>query len=234
MSDFALAALLAGAILLASTISVELGLSVALIELVVGVIVGNTAHVVVPNWLSFIGSFAGIVLTFQAGAEVDVPQLVREWKASVSIGLVSFFAPFAVVALVTYYGLDWTRTQAEIGGLALSTTSLAVVYAVLVETGLIRELVGKRLMSATFVTDIATVTGLTVLFLKPTLWIIPFALVSVALIFGLPYAAGRFFPRYGNRVIEPEVKLVFACLFLLMWLGQRVLARSRVAAARGV
>jgi len=227
VSDFALAALLAGTILLASTISVELGLSVALIELVAGVIVGNTFHVVVPSWLAFIGSFAGIVLTFQAGAEVDVPQLVREWKASVSIGLVSFFAPFAVVALVTYYGLDWTRRQAEIGGLALSTTSLAVVYAVLVETGLIRELVGKRLMSATFVTDIATVTGLTVLFLKPTLWIIPFALVSVALIFGLPHAARRFFPRYGNRVIEPEIKLVFACLFLLMWLGER--ANSQAA-----
>jgi Kef-type K+ transport system membrane component KefB len=227
LSDLAIAAVLAGTILLASMISVELGLSVALVELVAGVVLGNAAHVAVPSWLAFIGSFAGIVLTFQAGAEVDVPQLVREWKASVSIGLVSFFAPFAVVALVTYYALDWSRRQAEIGGLALSTTSLAVVYAVLVETGLNRELVGKRLMSATFVTDIATVTGLTVLFLEPTIWAVPFVLVSLALIFGLPRAARLFFPRYGNRVIEPEIKLVFACLFLLMWLGQR--ANSQAA-----
>jgi len=230
VSDLALAAVLMGAILLASTISVEIGLSVALIELVAGVIVGNTAHVAVPSWLTFVGSFAGIVLTFQAGAEVDLPQLRREWKASTSIGLVSFFAPFAVVALVAYYGLDWTRRQAEIGGLALSTTSLAVVYAVLVETGLNRELVGKRLMSATFVTDIATVTGLTVLFLKPTLWILPFALVSIALIVGLPHASRLFFPRYGNRVIEPEIKLVFACLFLLMWLGSRANSQAALPA----
>jgi Kef-type K+ transport system membrane component KefB len=230
VSDLALAAVLAGTILLASTISVELGLSVALIELLAGVIVGNTAHVAIPSWLTFVGSFAGIVLTFQAGAEVDVPQLVREWKASVSIGLVSFFAPFAVVALVTYHGLDWSRRQAEIGGLALSTTSLAVVYAVLVETGLNRELVGKRLMSATFVTDIATVTGLTVLFLKPTVWIIPFALVSIGLIFGLPYMSRHFFPRYGDRVIEPEIKLVFACLFLLMWLGARANSQAALPA----
>jgi Kef-type K+ transport system membrane component KefB len=227
LSDLAIAAVLAGTILVASMVSIELGLSVALIELVVGVVVGNAAHVAVPSWLAFIGTFAGIVLTFQAGAEVDLPQLVREWKASVSIGLVSFFAPFAIVGLVTYYGLDWSRRAAEIGGLALSTTSLAVVYAVLVETGLNRELVGKRLMSATFVTDIATVTGLTVLFLKPTIWVVPFALVSVALIVGLPRAASLFFPRYGNRVIEPEIKLVFACLFLLMWLGQR--ANSQAA-----
>ena len=183
-----------------------------------------------PSWLAFVGSFAGIVLTFQAGAEVDVPQFRREWRASLSIGLVCFFAPFVVVALLAYYGLDWNRRQAEIGGLALSTTSLAVVYAVLVETGLNRELVGKRLMSATFVTDIATVVGLTVLFVKPTIWIVPFVLASVALIVGLPRIAPWFFGRYGDRVIEPEIKLVFASLFLLMWLGGR--ANSQAAATR--
>jgi Kef-type K+ transport system membrane component KefB len=194
------------------------------------VIVGNVFHLDVPGWLAFLGSFAGIVLTFQAGAEVDVPQFRREWKASLSIGLVSFFAPFAVVGTVCYYALGWNHRQAEIGGLALSTTSLAVVYAVLVETGLNRELVGKRLMSATFVTDIATVAGLTVLFLKPTLWVIPFVLVSVALIVGLPMASPWFFGRYGDRVIEPEIKLVFASLFLLMWLGGRANSQAALPA----
>jgi len=230
MSDIAIAAVLAGTVLLASTVSVEIGLSVALIELFAGFVVGNALHLEVPSWLGFLGSFAGIVLTFQAGAEVDVPQFRREWKASLSIGLVSFFAPFAVVGLLAYYGLGWARRQAEIGGLALSTTSLAVVYAVLVETGLNRELVGKRLMSATFVTDIATVAGLTILFIKPTVWIVPFVLVSIALIAGLPRAATRFFRRYGNRVIEPEIKLVFACLFLLMWLGTRANSQAALPA----
>src|SRR5438128_6139485 len=149
MSDLAVAALLAGTILVAATVSVEIGLSVALIELFGGFVVGNAFSLDIPSWLSFVGSFAGIVLTFLAGAEVDVPQFRREWRASLSVGLVSFFAPFAVVALLCYYGLDWSRRQAEIGGLALSTTSLAVVYAVLVETGLNRELVGKRIMAAT-------------------------------------------------------------------------------------
>jgi Kef-type K+ transport system membrane component KefB len=230
MSDIAIAAVLAGTVLLASTVSVEIGLSVALIELLAGFVVGNALHLDVPSWLSFLGSFAGIVLTFQAGAEVDVPQFRREWKASLSIGLVSFFAPFACVGLLAYYGLGWDRRQAEIGGLALSTTSLAVVYAVLVETGLNRELVGKRLMSATFVTDIATVAGLTILFIKPTVWIVPFVVVSIALIAGLPRVAARFFRRYGNRVIEPEIKLVFACLFLLMWLGTRANSQAALPA----
>src|SRR5215467_2533980 len=189
MSDIAVAALLAGAILLASTVSVELGISVALIELLLGVLIGNSFNIDVPGWLSFIGSFAGIVLTFLAGAEVDVPQFRREWRASLSIGLVSFAAPFVVAGLLCHYALDWSRRASEIGGLALSTTSLAVVYAVLVETGLNTDIVGKRLMSATFVTDIATVVGLTVLFLKPTVWIVPFVLVSVLFVIGLPRIA---------------------------------------------
>jgi len=230
MTDIAVAAVLAGAILLASTVSVELGISVALIELLLGVILGNALSMDIPSWLSFVGSFAGIVLTFLAGAEVDVPQFRREWRASLSIGLVSFAAPFVVVGLLCYYALDWTRRASEIGGLALSTTSLAVVYAVLVETGLNRDLVGKRLMSATFVTDIATVAGLTVLFLKPTIWIVPFVAASVAFIVGLPRIAPWFFGRYGDRVIEPEIKLVFACLFGLMWLGSRANSQAALPA----
>jgi Kef-type K+ transport system membrane component KefB len=221
VSDLALAAVLAITILIASTISVEIGLSVALIELAAGIAVGNIFRITVPDWLSFIGSFAGVVLTFLAGAEVDVPQFRREWRASLSIGAVSFVAPFLVATAFAYWLVGWNRDQAEIGGLALSTTSLAVVYAVLVETGLNRSLIGKRIMSATFVTDILTVIGLSILFITPNLWIIPFVGISVLLIWGLPRMAPWFFGRYGDRVIEPEIKLVFAALFVLMYLGDR-------------
>lgn len=221
MSSIAVAALLAVTILIASMVSVELGLSVALIELFAGIVVGNAFDVTTPGWLVFVGSFAGIVLTFLAGAEVDVPQFRREWRASLAMGLVSFFAPFAFVGLLAYYGLGWNADQAQIAGIALSTTSLAVVYAVLVETGLNQTVIGKRLMSATFVTDFGTAAALSILFITPTLWIVPFFLVAAALVVGLPRLAPWFFARFGDRVIEPEIKLVFACLFVLMWLGDR-------------
>src|SRR5204862_2034733 len=148
---------------------------------------------------------------------VDISQFKREWRASVSIGTVSFFAPFLVAGTFAYVALGWTLKQSEIAGIALSTTSLAVVYAVLVETGLNQTMVGKRLMSATFVTDLATVTVLTILFAKPTIWVIPFVAVSIVLIAGLPRIAPWFFSRFGDRVIEAEIRLVVACLFLLSW-----------------
>ena len=221
MSEIALAAVLAITILIASMVSIEIGISVALIELAAGVLVGNIFTITIPDWLSFIGTFAGIVLTFLAGAEVDVPQFRREWRASLSIGAVSFAAPFVVAMAVAYALIGWTRDQAEITGLALSTTSLAVVYAVLVETGLNRSIIGKRIMSATFVTDILTVIGLSLLFITPNIWTIAFVVVSLLLIFGYPRIAPWFFGRYGDRVIEPEIKLVFAALFVLTYLGEK-------------
>ncbi len=226
MSSLALAAVLAGAVLLASMVSIEIGISVALIELGVGVVVGNAFDVSVPEWLAFVATFAGIVLTFLAGAEVDVPQLRREWRASLAIGVVSFGLPFVAAMGFAYWGLGWTGDASKIAGIALSTTSLAVVYSVLVETGLNRTPIGKLIMSATFVTDFGTVAALSILFVSPNLWIVAFAGASVALIAGLPRLAPWFFSRYGNRVIEPEIKLVFAALFLLVWLGDKAASHA--------
>ena len=36
----------------------------------------------------------------------------------------------------------------------------------------------------------------------------------------MPRLEERFFRRYGNRVIEPEIKGAFAALLVLMWLEQ--------------
>jgi Kef-type K+ transport system membrane component KefB len=208
-------------VLLASMISVELGVSIAVVEIVLGIVVGNLLHLPTPAWLTFLASFGGIVLTFLAGAEVDPGVLRDKLKESLVIGGLSFLLPFAGGLLVTRYGLGWDWRAAEIGGIALSTTSLAVVYAVLVETGLNQTEIGKTIMAATFVTDFGTAAALSALFLTPNLWMIPFVLVSVALIVVMPKLEGWFFARYGNRVIEPELKGAFAALFLLMYLGER-------------
>jgi len=202
---------------LASMLSVELGISVALLELGLGVVAGNVFGLD-PNsdWLVFIASFASIVLTFLAGAEVDPDDFRERFGATVSIGLVSFAGPFVVAWLVAWGLLGWELKAALIAGTALSTTSLAVVYAVLVETGLNRTQVGKLLMGACFVTDLGTALALSAIFIKPNAWFPVFLVVSVALIVALPKLAPWFFGRYGDRVIEPEIKLVFVCLFALM------------------
>jgi Kef-type K+ transport system membrane component KefB len=204
----------------ASMLSVELGIAVALFELGLGVVLGNVFDLNASEpWLVFVASFASIVLTFLAGAEVDPDDFKERFGATMTIGIVSFLGPFLVAFGVSYGLLDWTLKAALIGGTALSTTSLAVVYAVLVETGLNTTRVGKLLMGACFVTDLGTALALSAIFITPNLWFPVFLLVSVALMIALPRVSPWFFRRYGDRVIEPEIKLVFLCLFVLMVLA---------------
>jgi Kef-type K+ transport system membrane component KefB len=214
-----LAAVLAAVVVAASIVSVELGVTVALVELTLGVVVGNVFDLGSAEWLDFVATFASIVLTFLAGMEVDPAYMRRRLPASLGIGFSSFAGPFVVASLVSYFLLDWSVKASLIAGTALSTTSLAVVYAVLVERDLNATQVGKLLMSATFVTDICTAIALSAIFIKPNLWFPVFLLVSLALILALPRVAPWFFRRYGDRVIEPEIKLVFVCLFVLMVLA---------------
>lgn len=220
MDPIQLAAILSAVVLGASMISLEVGLSVALIELGLGVVVGNVFSLdPSTDWLVFVASFASIVLTFLAGAEVDPDDFRERFAASVSIGLVSFTGPFIVAGLVAYGALGWDVKASLIAGTALSTTSLAVVYAVLVESGLNATRIGKLIMSACFVTDMATAIALSAIFIKPNAWFPVFLGVSVVLIVALPKFAPWFFRRYGDHVIEPEIKLIFVCLFTLMVLA---------------
>jgi Kef-type K+ transport system membrane component KefB len=224
--DLGTAAVIAAIVLAASMVSVELALSVAVIEIVLGVVAGNSFDLARPQWLAFLASLGSMVLTFQAGAEIDTAAMRRTLVPSVSIGLASFGAPFVGALLACRYLAGWGWRAAEIGGVALSTTSLAVVFAVVVEMGLSGTAIGQLLLSSTFVTDMATVAALTLLFIKPTWWLVPFVLVSVLLILAMPRVDELFFRRYGNRVIEPEIKWVLAAILVLMWLGDRAASQA--------
>lgn len=220
MENLLIATIAAGLILAASMISVEMGLSVAIVEIFLGVIGGNFLGLHTTPWMDFLAGFASIVLTFLAGAEVD-PDLLREkWRESLLIGGLSFVAPFAGAWAFVQFALGWSLQASQIAGVALSTTSLAVVYAVLVETGLTATRIGKIIMASTFVTDFGTALALSLLFIRPGPMLAVFVVVSAAVILIVPRIGPAFFRRYGNRVIEPEIKLIFAGLFLLMLVGE--------------
>jgi Kef-type K+ transport system membrane component KefB len=220
MENLIIASIAGVLILVASMVSVELGLSVAITEIVAGVIAGNFLGLHTTPWIDFLAGFASIVLTFLAGTEVD-PDLLREkWKESALIGGVSFLVPFLVCMAFAYYGLHWSAQASQIAGVALSTTSLAVVYAVLVETELTDTRVGKMIMASTFVTDFCTALSLSLLFIHPGPMLIVFVVVSAAIIVLVPFVSPWFFRRYGERVTEPEIKMIFAALFLMMLVAE--------------
>ena len=220
MNDLLIAAILTALIFIAGTISIELGLSAAIIEIVFGVVAGNLFNIHPTPWLTFIASTGGILLTFLAGTEVNLIVMREKFKESMLIGGLSFLLPFLAAFAYTYYVAGWSLDAAKIAGVALSTTSLAVVYAVLVETGLNQTELGKIIMAATFVTDFGTALALSVLFLQFNLYTLLFLVFSILLLVLGPKMLIWFFKRYENRVIEPEIKLLLCIFFMAMFLGE--------------
>lgn len=214
--------LIAGAIVLAaSLISLRTGLSVAIIEIIFGAIAGNFGFKA-EEWMTYLAGFGGIILTYLAGAEIDTRILKQKFKVSMLIGGFSFIIPFLMVFLFSYFLIGWEFNASLISGIALSTTSLAVVYSVLVETGLTHSKLGKIIMASTFITDMGTALALSVIFIKPTLYTLLFIGISVFAI----YVIGRFSlfllrsPRISNKVIEPEIKIIFLVLLLFIYFAE--------------
>jgi Kef-type K+ transport system membrane component KefB len=201
--------------LVASIISIRIGISVALIEILVGILAGNFLHVHSAPWIDFLATFGSGLLTFLAGAEIDPDSLRRHLKPALVIGTVGFIAPFLAAGAVAYWVAHWERHAAYIAGIALSTTSVAVVYAVMIETGLNRTELGKLILAACFVNDLGTVLALGVIFANFNGWLALFVAVTAVVLWYLPRLTRFVLRTVGHRVSEPEVKFVFLVLFVL-------------------
>jgi Kef-type K+ transport system membrane component KefB len=201
--------------LLAAIGSLFITISAALFEIVVGAIAGNTVGLPLTPWIDYIASFGAIVLTFLAGTDIDPHVVKRNLGSSVTIGLMGFFAPYLGCLLLARYGLGWPWPEAQIAGIALSTTSVAVVYAVMVETGYNRTELGKIILAACFINDIGTVLALGLVFANYNVYLLLFALATVAAMAALPWIVPWLFARMGGRASEPEIKFLFLVLFAL-------------------
>jgi glutathione-regulated potassium-efflux system ancillary protein KefC len=226
---YGLAALWLGLALLATLLSIGLRIATAMSEIIVGTVaqlvigaaLGVAALGTDQSWIRFLASTGAVLLTFLAGAELDPDVMRREWRQATLIGLVGFAAPFLGCAAVARFLLHWGSDASWLAGIALSTTSVAVVYAVMLEFGLNRTDYGKVVLAACFVNDLATVLALGFKFSPFTVKTLVFAGGSAAAFLVLPWLVPRFFRRFGGRPSELEAKLLLLIMFglgaLALW-----------------
>jgi len=200
----------------ATLLSLRIAISIALLEIMVGVLGGSFLPLHRTEWVNFLAGFGSILLTFLAGAEVDPVVLKKRFKESMTIGIFSFLAPFLGTMAYAYYVAGWGLAQAQIAGISLSTTSVAVVYAVMIETGYNQTELGKLILAACFITDLGTVLALGILFANYDWYMVLFIVVTAIVLFLLPRFTPWFFEKAGSRISEPETKFIF---FLLFGLG---------------
>ncbi|HEX7648098.1 MAG TPA: cation:proton antiporter, partial [Noviherbaspirillum sp.] len=218
-----LAALWLGLALVATLLSIWFRVATALSEIVVGTVaqlfigalIGGAVLGTDESWIKFLSGTGAIVLTFLAGAELDPTVFRSKWKEASAIGLIGFFAPFFGCAAVAYYLLGWSSSASWLTGVALSTTSVAVVYAVMLEFGLNKTDYGKTVLAACFINDLGTVLALGFIFSPFTVKTLIFFGVSIVVFAILPWLTPRFFKRYGDRPSELEAKYLLLILFAL-------------------
>src|ERR1700757_2975082 len=219
-SVWALAALWLSLALISGLLSIWLRVSTALSEIVVGTVaqlifgaaIGSAVLGTDESWIKFLSGVGAIVLTFLAGAELDPVVFKLKWKEAVAVGLASFFFPFLGCAAGAHYVLGWAPMPSWLAGVAMSTTSVAVVYAVMLEFGFNVTDYGKTVLAACFITDLGTVVALGLIFAPFTMKTLIFLGVGTAVFVVLPWLTPRFFRLYGNRPSELETKFLLLCL----------------------
>ncbi len=218
---WALAALWLGLALIATLLAIWFRVSTALTEIIVGTVaqfilgglIGADVLGTNESWVKFLAGLGAIVLTFLAGAELDPVVFRRNWKEASAVGLIGFFAPFFGCAAVAYWVLGWGPLQSWLAGVALSTTSVAVVYAVMLEYGFNKTDYGKIVLAACFINDLGTVLALGFIFAPFTFKTFIFAGVAVVIFVVLPWLTPKLFRLYGNRPSELEAKYLLLLLF---------------------
>lgn len=230
-SPWFLAALWLGLALVATLLSIWFRVSTALSEIIVGTVaqlvigafVGGQALQANAPWIGFLSGTGAIVLTFLAGTELDPTTFRERWKEALVVGIVGFAAPFAGCAAFAKFVIGWSTSASLLTGVALSTTSVAVVYAVMLELGLNKTTYGKAILAACFVNDLGTVIALGLIFAPFTIRTLAFIAVSIVVFAILPWLTPRFFKRYGDRPSELEAKFLLLLLFamggLAVWAG---------------
>jgi glutathione-regulated potassium-efflux system ancillary protein KefC len=216
-----LAALWLGLALAATLLSIWLKIATALSEivvgtiaqLVIGVVIGQAVLGTGEGWITFLSGAGAIVLTFLAGAELDPAVFRSKWKEASAVGVVGFVFPFLGCTATAFWLLHWGVRESWLAGVALSTTSVAVVYAVMLEFGLNRTDYGKLVLAACFINDLLTVLALGLIFAPFTLKTLVFAGGSIAAFALLPWLTPRFFRWFGGRPSELEAKFLLLTLF---------------------
>jgi glutathione-regulated potassium-efflux system ancillary protein KefC len=238
---YGLATLWVALALLATFAATWLRISSTLCEIIIGIgagfiamqYFGDTRLGAKEEWLTFLASSGAVVLTFLAGAELDPDTLRAKWKEVSVIGLVGFSAPFLGCAALARLVLGWSAQSSLLAGVALSTTSMAVVYAVMLETGFNQTDYGKGILGACFINDLGTVIMLGLLFAPFTLKTLIFVAGSVTLFAALPTITSRLLQAFGGKPTEVETKFILLVLFglgaLAVWSGSEAVLPAYIA-----
>lgn len=218
ISDF-YPVVLAVLIVIASMISIKWGISISIVEIVLGIVAGNLGLLEPESWIIYVAGLGGMVLTFLAGTEIDIDVMRKNLSECIGIGVGSFLISFVLVFIACNYLLNWPLKSALLVATALSETSIAIVYSIILDMEFSGRKIGTILMGSTFITNICTATALSVLFMRPGYETLIFIIASILiLLFSYKYSNTLFESKtFSMTSNELELKYIFLLIVLLIF-----------------
>jgi Kef-type K+ transport system membrane component KefB len=208
-------------VLVAAMIGFRFGIAVSIFEIAAGILAGNLLGVKPNDWLNHFAEFGSLLLIFLAGSDIDVDFMLRRLKPVALVGTISFLAPFLVVFAYGHFVAHWERDKLLLIAIASSSTSVAVVYPVLRDAGLLQVALGKLMLLVAFLPDFLITVALFVFFTKFGLDTVAVIAALVALILIIRHASFRFLRKFGETSSQLKLRFIFAILLFLAFVSEK-------------
>ncbi|MGQ4891047.1 MAG: cation:proton antiporter [Candidatus Njordarchaeia archaeon] len=217
-------------ILLAGIISIELGISTAMIEIIAGVIGSNVLNIHPSPWFDFIANFGLLGIMLFAGFETSPGILRRYAKGNLALGFVGYFFPFTTIFILTFFVLSFSISTSIVVSLSLSTTSLALVYAIIREHESSVTSVTHIMLGSAMIMDMLSMLTLSFLISEIRLDILLYSAVLIIIFLATFKLTPYIMNRYRGKMAELEVRFILVLLFVMLFFAEKLLVSEAVLA----
>ncbi|WP_024786749.1 MULTISPECIES: cation:proton antiporter [unclassified Lebetimonas] len=217
-------------IIIAGIIALEISFSPAIFEIIAGSIAANFFHMSDLKWAEFLANVGLLGLMFFAGLESDLKLLKKNFIKAVFIGVSSFLLPFVSIFLISKFILLYSLKASLLISIALSTTSLALVYPLLKDKNMLHLNSGQTLLAGAMIVDIISMFSLSFLFEGINYQNIIFLGVLLIVMFVLPKFGEKLFARYTGNHIEFPIRFIIAILISIGFLSKEIHINEAVLA----
>ena len=217
-------------ILLAGVVSIEIGVSTAMIEIIVGVIGSNLLGIRSESWFDFIANYGLLGIMLFAGFETNPDVLKKHAKKNLVIGFVGYFFPFTSIFITTFLILRYPLNVCILLSLGLSTTSLALVYAVIRERQAWSTPTIQIMLGSAMIMDMLSMLTLTLLISQVSYDLIIYGLSLILVLFFAIKVSPRLIKRYSGHFSELEIRFILVLLLVMLFYAERVNVSEAVLA----
>lgn len=177
-----------------------------LAPIIIGMVVGaNKDMINISSYtpvLETLATLGIIMLLFYIGLEMNLKDMKRSSKETITVALMGFFITFSLAFSLSYYILNFKIFESFIIAAVLSVTAEGLLVLLLEESRLIKSRIGEIILGAGFIDDIISIIMIGII--STYISFKGFSLISLMpmIIGALVFLFGYFLLKYVARAID--------------------------------